>query len=105
MPMAVPTTRSDYNDGEITLWVTADEGDSAVTRYDASCTDGANTYTGTSASSQITISGLTNEVAYTCTVTATNSLGTSSSSAATDPIIPEETISGLPIWLLYQATQ
>ena len=105
MPTDVTITRSAYDDGEIMLWVTADEGDSAVTRYDASCTDGTNTFTGTSTSSPITVSGLTNDVAYTCTVTATNSVGTSSASAATDPITPEETSTGLPIWLLYQATQ
>ena len=62
-------------------------------------------FTSTSTSSPITVSGLTNDVAYTCTVTATNSVGTSSASAATAPITPEETSTGLPIWLLYQATQ
>ena len=105
IPTDVTITKSDYDDGEITLWVNADEGDATITGYDASCTDGTNTYTGTSGSSPITVSGLTNDVAYTCTVTATNSVGTSSASAATAPITPEETATGLPIWLLYQATQ
>ena len=80
-------------------------GGAEITDYDATCTDGANTYTGTSTTSPITVSGLTNGVAYTCTVTATNSVGTSSASAATAPITPEEGSTGLPIWLLYQATQ
>ena len=104
MPTNVTITRSDFGDGEITLWVTADEGDSAITGYDAICTDGTNTFTGTSTSSAITVSGLTNEVAYTCTVTATNSVGTSSASAETAPITPEETPNGLPIWLIYEAS-
>ena len=51
------------------------------------------------------ISGLTNEAAYTCTVTATNAIGTSADSSATASIVPEEGASGLPIWLLYEATQ
>ena len=99
-------TRSDYGDGELYLYVTANfDGGATITSYTATCTDGTNTYTGTGTSSPITVSGLTNDVAYTCTVTATNSVGTSSASAATDPITPEEMSTGLPIWLLYQATQ
>ena len=98
-------TRSDYGDGELYLYVTANfDGGATITSYTATCTDGTNTYTGTGTSSPITVSGLTNDVAYTCTVTATNSVGTSSASAATDPITPEEMSTGLPIWLLYQAT-
>ncbi len=104
---SVPTiTSTDYEDGKIILTVSVtDNGGTDVTGYEATCTDGTNTYTGTSASSPITVSGLNNDVAYTCTVTATNSVGTSSASGATDPITPEETATGLPIWLLYQATQ
>ena len=97
---------TDSGDGEIILEISiSDNGGADITRYDASCTDGTNVYTGTSATSPITVSGLTNDVAYTCTVTATNSVGTSSASSATAPITPEEQVgSGLPIWLLYQAT-
>ena len=103
----VPTiTRTDYGDGEIYLYVTvSDDGGSAVTGYTASCTDGTTTYTGTSTDSPITITGLTNETAYTCPVTATNAIGTSAASSATASITPEEVATGLPIWLLYQATQ
>jgi hypothetical protein len=38
-------------------------------------------------------------------VTVSNAIGTSVSSAATGNITPEESIGGLPVWLLYQATQ
>ena len=104
---SVPTiTSTDYEDGKIILTGSvSDNGGTDITGYEATCTDGTNTYKGTSTSSPITVSGLTNGVAYTCTVTATNSVGTSSASAATDPITPEEMSTGLPIWLLYQATQ
>ena len=95
--------RTDYGDGEITLYVSAGAG-GAPTSYEASCSDGANIITGTSTTSPITVSGLTNGTAYTCTVTATNAFDTSASSSATAAITPEAT-SGLPIWLLYQATQ
>jgi hypothetical protein len=106
----IPTiTSTDYGDGQVTLRVSVtDNGGADITRYDATCTtnssSGGSTY-GTSGTSPITVSGLTNDVAYTCTVTATNSVGTSSASAATDPITPEATSSGLPIWLLYQVSQ
>ena len=106
-PTAPSIISTDSGDGEIILEISiSDNGGANITRYDATCTDGANTYTGTSTSSPITVSGLTNGVAYTCAVTATNSVGSSSASAATDPITPEEQVGGgLPIWLLYQATQ
>ena len=105
-PSAPINVRFDYGDGEIYLSFQIDEdGGLPVTLVTATCTDGSNTFSGTSTSSPITVSGLTNEVAYTCTVTATNSVGTSSASAATDPITPDEGSTGLPIWLLYQATQ
>jgi hypothetical protein len=96
--------RTDVGDGEIILYVNAGGGD-APTNYKASCTDGTNTITGESSSSPITVSGLTNGTAYTCTVITENTAGTSAASAATAAITPEETASGLPIWLLYQATQ
>ena len=93
-------------DEEITLSISVgNNGGTEITGYGATCTDGSNTYASTSTSSPITVSGLTNDVAYTCKVTASNSVGTSSASVATDPIIPEALSTGLPIWLLYQATQ
>ena len=106
VPSPPSMSQLDSGDGEIYIYVTSgSDGGSPVTGYTATCTDGTNTFTGTSTSSPITVSGLTNEVPYTCTVTATNSVGTSSASAATDPITPEAMATGLPIWLLYQATQ
>ena len=105
-PRGLQIDRTDYEDGKIILYVSVgDDGGSSLIGYEATCTDGNNIFTGTSPSSPITVSGLTNDVAYTCRLTATNSVGTSSASAATEPITPEEILTGLPIWLLYQATQ
>ena len=105
MPSEPTLTRADNGDGEVYLFVSDSGQPTTVDSYTATCTDGTNTHIGTSTSSSITVSGLTNDVAYTCTVTATNSVGTSSASTATAPITPEEMTTGLPIWLLYQATQ
>ena len=103
-PGAPTIDRTDVGDGEIILYVNAGGGD-APTNYRASCTDGTNTISGESSSSPITVSGLTNGTAYTCTVITENTFGTSAASAATAAITPEDTVSGFPIWLLYQATQ
>lgn len=107
VPQKPKIIRTDFGDGEIYLYASS----SAVYGWDisgftATCSDGTNVLTGKSTSSPITVYGLTNGVAYTCTVTATNSVGTSAVSAATDPITPEEQVDGgLPIWLLYQISQ
>ena len=104
-PGAPIIVRVEPEDGAIRLSVRAENNGSEIIFYKAACTDGTNTYTDTSTTSPITVSGLTNDVAYTCTVTATNSVGTSVASAATATITPEETTTSLPVWLLYQATQ
>ena len=101
-------SRTDYDDGAVFLYVAlSDNGGSAITRYDATCTDGSNSFTGSSTNSRITISGLKNGVAYRCSVTATNALGESVVSAVSAQITPQESedLPGLPIWLIYQATQ
>ena len=64
----------------ITVTPGADNG-AAITDYTATCTDGTTQYTGTSATTTITVGGLTNGVAYTCSVIATNALGSSDISA------------------------
>ena len=103
LPAAPIITSTDFEDGKIILTVSiSSNGGAEVTGYDASCTDGTSTYTATSTSASITVSGLTNDVAYVCTVTATNAVGTGAASEATAPITPEGPIQGLPIWLLYQ---
>jgi hypothetical protein len=61
-------------------------GGSAVTIFTATSSPGG--FTGTSASSPITVSGLTTGTAYTFTVTATNANGTSLSSASSNSVTP-----------------
>src|SRR5437868_1448732 len=61
-------------------FVAPNDNGSAITRYDATCTSNNGGATGTNhdVASPIVVSGLTNGTTYTCTVTATNGMGTSS---------------------------
>lgn len=63
----------------------------AITNYTATSSPGG--ITASSANSPITVTGLTVNTAYTFTVTATNSAGTSDSSTATSSITPKMTYS------------
>ena len=99
---------TDYEDGAVLLYVTVgDNGGADVTSYDATCTDGNAVVTASSSTPLVTVSGLTNGTAYVCSVTVTNVMGASPVSSATASITPEETedLGGVPIWLLYQASQ
>ncbi len=61
-------------------------GGPSITSYTATSSPGG--ITGSSASSPITVTGLTNGTAYTFTVTATNSIGTGPASAASNSVTP-----------------
>jgi hypothetical protein len=105
-PSAVPSKpqilRTDVESEAVVIFVS---DMFSATSYTATCTDGFETFTGTSASSTIMVPGLKNDVAYTCVVTASNGAGKSAASAPTVPLMPEAVATGLPIWLLYEATQ
>ena len=64
----------------------ADNGGSAITGYTVTSNPG--NITGTGSASPITITGLTNGVTYTFTVTATNANGTGLASSASNPVTP-----------------
>ena len=90
-PSKPQITDIDYGDQEVYVGVSvANNGGSPITSYSATCTDGTNSFAGTSSSSPITVSGLTNGVTYTCSVTATNSVGTSAASEPSAPVTPQE---------------
>ena len=105
-PSTPTVTSTDYEDGTIRLTVSvADNGGADITEYAASCTDGTSTFTGTSSTPTIEVTGLSNGTAYTCTASATNAVGSSGASASTGSITPQALPTGLPIWLLYEATK
>ena len=101
-------TLADIEAGSESATITVSVGDNGgadITRYDAECTDGQGVVTGTSTTNRIVVEGLQNDVAYTCTVTATNSAGTSVASESSVQITPEFIPTGLPVWLLYEASK
>lgn len=71
-------------DGSATIAFTApaSNGGAAITGYVASCTGAGVTRSANGTASPISVSGLSNGTSYSCTVTATNSAGTSAASAA-----------------------
>ena len=94
----------EVDDGAIHITVTL-SGDTSVFGFQISCTDGVTTYTATSSQPRITLTGLINDVAYICRVVAENSIGRSSESVWASSIAPVAIPQGLPIWLLYEASQ
>jgi hypothetical protein len=79
----VGTSRA-YNNGAATVTFTAPTSKLPITSYIVTSSPGG--YTGTGASSPITVTGLQSATAYTFTVTATSSAGTSSASSASNSI-------------------
>jgi hypothetical protein len=70
----------------ITFTAPANNGGSAITGYTVTSSPGS--FTGTGSASPITVTGLTNGTAYTFTVTATNAIGTSVASSASNSVTP-----------------
>ncbi|TNF38496.1 MAG: fibronectin type III domain-containing protein [Deltaproteobacteria bacterium] len=94
-PVLGPPTIIDATalDGAIALtWLAPEsDGGSPITSYTASCDDGTTTTSVTVATLTTVISGLTNGVAYTCEVFATNANGDGPPSDPTTALVPGST--------------
>src|SRR5664280_1737896 len=77
----------------VTFTAPASNGGSAITGYTVTYTPGNITKTGTT--SPVTVTGLTNGIAYTFTVFATNAIGNSPASAASNSVTPSS-VPGAP---------
>lgn len=88
VPGAPTIGAASAGDTQATVSFTAptSNGGASITGYTVTSNPGSVTATGTS--SPITVTGLTNGVAYTFTVTATNSAGTGSASSASNSVTP-----------------
>ena len=102
-PFFAEITEAEAGLDEILLTASAEQGGAAITSYDATCEDAdGNETDASSTGTSITVSSLEGGENYTCTVTATNSIGTS---ATSDPFeVSTLTQQGLPIWLLHEAS-
>ncbi|MFB2687161.1 DUF4347 domain-containing protein, partial [Shewanella mangrovisoli] len=82
----VGTATAGNGQASVTFSAPTNNGGATITTYTVTSNPGG--FTGTGASSPISVTGLTNGVSYTFTVTATNSAGTGSASAASNSITP-----------------
>ncbi len=82
----IGTATAGNTQATVTFTAPASTGGAAITGYTVTANPGG--FTGTGANSPITVTGLTNGVAYTFTVTATNSAGTGAASGASNSITP-----------------
>ncbi len=87
LPDAPVITGVESGDGSarLSFAAPADDGGAPVTGYAAACTPGTHIVQG--ASPPLTVAGLANGETYTCSVTATNDVGTGAASAGT-PVVP-----------------
>ena len=91
VPSAPTITSATAGDARITVAFTpGSDGGGAITSFSASCTslDGGAAGSQTGSGSPIAVTILTNAKTYTCTVTATNAVGTSAASLPSTPAVP-----------------
>ncbi len=92
----IGTATAGNAEASVTFSAPTSNGGSTITEYTVTSNPGG--LTGTGSSSPITVTGLTNGIAYTFTVTATNAIGTSASSSASNSATPV-TVPGSPTGL------
>ena len=96
IPVAVPnaptisTATAGNAQASVTFTAPTSDGGAAITGYTATCTssNGGTSGSITGTTSPLTVAGLTNGKDYTCSVLATNSVGDSTASAASNSVTP-----------------
>lgn len=94
IPATVPgaptigTATAGGSSATVTFAPPASNGGSAITSYTATSNPGGIMTTVAAPATSITVNGLTNGTSYTFTVTAANAMGTSTSSAASNAVVP-----------------
>ncbi len=91
----IGTASAGNSQATVTFTAPASTGGAAITSYTVTASPGGTTASG--AGSPITISGLTNGISYTFTVTATNSVGTGAPSAASNSVTPSVPPNNAPV--------
>jgi len=97
VPAAPTAVSAVAGDGQATVsWTAPSDGGSPITGYTVTSSPGSIVMN--TGASPVTVTGLTDGVAYTFTVTATNSVGTGPSSSASSPVTPAAapTVPGAP---------
>ena len=95
-------SRLDSGDGELNLSISVpDNGGLAISSYNASCSDGTEVFSASSATPSVTITGLINATSYSCSVSVANSLGISPASVVVSGA-PEEAPITLPLWIFVE---
>jgi hypothetical protein len=89
-PIIGTATRANATSVNVAFTASSSNGGSAITSYTATSTPSGLTATGTT--SPLTVTGLTTGTPYTFRVTATNSIGTSAASAASNSIAPSPNV-------------
>ena len=87
-PLDVQATAGDKQ-ATVTWSAPVSDGGAAIVQYSVISNPGAQTATVSSSTFTAVVTGLTNGVSYTFTVTATNGVGPGASSAPSDPAIPQ----------------
>ena len=82
----IGTATAGTGQASVSFTAPASTGGASISGYTVTSSPGG--FTGTGSSSPIIVAGLTNGVSYTFTVTATNSAGTGSASAASNAVTP-----------------
>jgi hypothetical protein len=93
-PAAPNLTKIVAGSGKLTLHFNppSTDGGSTITSYTASCTSNGSTNTAIGTTTPITVTGLTNGASYTCSITATNAVGTSGASTPASLVVKPASI-------------